>query len=98
MRKNIARIIAAFEEKRAKTDGDIYTDGHAIWSYGVRIVWRDESGDIQVADADSTRTQNSRIRACQETLVYWCTKHDDCKSNRELAFRCHLTTYHKVRK
>lgn len=70
MRKNIQKVLAAFAIGKA-ANGDAKrtcsTDGTEIFSYAMRIAWRNPDGTIEVVPYEDgpSRTTKSQIRACQ---------------------------------
>lgn len=68
MRKNIARVIKAFREgyqDHGDSKWTCSTDGQTIWSYKMRIAWREPDGSVKVvpvSDGPSVTTK-SQIRA-----------------------------------
>lgn len=73
MRKNMARVIAAFKnQERARGDatGTCSTDGHNVWSYDMLIARRDLKGRVYVVNrkASPLRTTSSQIDALMLTF------------------------------
>lgn len=76
MRKNIAKVLAAFDRgvaAKGDSKGTCSTDGQAIYSYSLRIAHRDDTGRVHVISEAEARTRymgwsmttRSQIRACE---------------------------------
>ncbi len=90
MRKNIEKVIAAFQaHKSAQGDSkrSCWTTGEEIYSYSTLIVRRNSDGSIWIHDRDSSRTTNSQIDAVTLALRPRCG-HSDCAEYPELAKEC----------
>jgi len=96
MRKNIAKVIAAFERREA-TKGDskntCHTNGHTIFSYALPIATRLPDGGIWIRPEEGqSRTTKQQIRAVhfmlRPALIPRCLAHDDCREYRTLGEAC----------
>lgn len=92
MRKNIAKVIAAFQaHKSAQGDSkrSCWTTGEEIYSYSTLIARRLDSGLIWVHERNSTRTTNSQIDAItREFRGMLSCGHEDCSNLPEMARMC----------
>ncbi len=76
MRKNILRVLRAFEQGQAAI-GDskrtCWTDGETVYSYDMPIMQRLPNGAIEIVSYDTgpTRTTKAQIRACQVNFTVY---------------------------
>lgn len=82
MRKNIAKVIRAFLDKK-EASGDskrtCWTDGDAIYSYRLPIAWY-VNGRTDQGTSIMTSTGEHQIVPCKE--------HEDCRANPEMGRVC----------
>ncbi len=90
MRKNIAKVIAAFNAGKSAV-GDAKrscsTDGTTIFSYRMPIAWRDESGKVHVVsyyDATSATTR-TQVSACRWSLLTPSEAREDARAHVQRA-------------
>lgn len=64
MRKNAAKVIGAFNQGKAAQDGALMTNGEEVFSYAMRIAWR-EAGRVWVVskEASPSKTTSAHIGA-----------------------------------
>lgn len=66
MRKSASKVIEAFKLREPCGGGAIWTDGNIIYSYKMKIAWREETGAVKVVSYASSPspTTTSHIRDC----------------------------------
>jgi hypothetical protein len=71
VRKNIAAVLDAFIAHRHAQCATARTDGETVYSYAMRIAWRDDVGQVHVVSEDDapTKTTLTHVRACRERLL-----------------------------
>lgn len=70
MRKNITKVIEAFQKHIPATGGTCWTDGQAIYSYQMIIAWRGFRDKVLIVPYQDgpSQTTRSHIHACQTLL------------------------------
>ena len=100
MMRSVRRVVEAFRAQSPIVgDSRHTTDGHTIFSYGIPLAkWTIDIEDdfvsrVWVAPAGSCQTPTTtdrleQIRLALHGLERYCSIHDDCKTDLELAKAC----------
>lgn len=72
MRKTLRNVfLAVLDGNPCRKQESVWTDGRAIYSYGLKIAWQ-ENGNWYVHTRNSTKTTNSKI---SEFMAWLSSQH-----------------------